>query len=311
MASEPTPSSTTISASSSPEIHPPPPPPPRSKVHILNRIDRTIHRLTTLLSNPASTDALLGTTSYTLTLLHAILSRLIARRLIGEKAQHAPNSNESAYTSLIARILPSIKELTSTIDDHRIFIRLWGLLGLYTWARALSSTPISANIGTAPTRKERFLRILAWSQIASLVLFQVLENAAYLARKGVLTGPWWADGRREARWWMWSCRGWGMFVALELLRLAIQRYPPSQEKEDGARVLADGEKEGKLLLEAREKARRERQWDWRRDLVSNIGYMPLTVHYSVEGGLLPDWAFGILGVAGAGALLVDTWAKTA
>jgi hypothetical protein len=203
-----------------------------------------------------------------------------------------------------------MKALVAVIDDHRIFVRLWALLGLYAWARSLCSSPPSPRSPTTATRKERFLRLLAWSQIASLVLFQVLENAAYLASKGALTGASWADGRREARWWMWSCRGWGVFVALELVRLAVGRYSPSEEKADEARVLADGEKEGKLMAEEREKARREVERDWRRDLVSNVGYMPLTLHYSVEGGFLPDWAFGILGVAGAGALLVDAWGKT-
>jgi hypothetical protein len=310
MASEPKPSSTTIPASASPEIQPPPPP-SRSNLQILRKIDRTIHRLAALLSNPASTDALLGTTSYALTLLHAILSRLIARRLLQEKTQHARGS---LYTSLIANLLPSMKVLVGVIDDHRIFVRLWGLLGLYTWSRVLYATLRSANAATTPTRKERFLRTLAWVQIASLVTFQVLENGAYLASKRVLVGSGWeGEGGRqwEARWWMWSCRGWGVFVALELVRLAVQRYSLSEEEESQADVLADGEKEGKLMLEERAKARRERSRDWRRDLISNVGYMPLTAHYSVEGGFLPDWAFGILGVAGAGALLVDAWAKTA
>jgi hypothetical protein len=296
--------------------------------HVLRKTDRTIHRLSMLLSNPASTDALLGTTSYTLTLLHAILSRLVARHLIAEKSQHAPYASESVYMELVAKIMPSMKALVATIDEHRIFVRLWGLLGLYTWARGLYATPPSPSSATAASKpgegpqskptsgRGRYMRMLAWAQIASLVLFQVLENGAYLASKNILTGPAWSSdlGRqREAKWWMWSCRGWGVFVALELLRLAIQRYsslsPEIESGTDG--VVADGEKEGKLMVEEREKARRERENDWRRDLISNLGYMPLTLHYSMEGGLLPDWAFGILGVAGAGALLADAWAKTA
>jgi hypothetical protein len=347
MASEPHPSSTTIPAD--PTVDPPSKPstpssprPSSSTVaklrtlllryiaYLARTADRTLVRLSTLLSNPASTDALLGTTSYTLSLIRAILSRLLEHRLatfasaIAEKAEDVLLPGETiiatlpapAHTHLLTQIIGATKALSAVIDDYRVFVRLWGLVGLYMWARSAYHTPSDKNDNPSPNkaRKERVLRTLEWAEIASLVGFQVLENGAYLASKGVLTGRAWTGeegSRKEARWWMWSCRFWAVYVALELARLGIERYYGTAEHdaltEEEKRALGDGEKEGKLLLEERQ--RKNRLW-WR-DMVSNLGYMPMTLHWSVEEGLLRDWGVGILGVVAGGALLVDAWGKTA
>lgn len=289
-----------------------------------HRLDRLIARLSTIFSSPASTDALLGTLSYTLELLAALISRLLARRLtsiasaIAEKADEVLLPGETLVTTLpttsgdevLAQVATGSKALAAVIADYRIFARLWGLAGLYTWARATWNAPVASDEGT----KTKVVRRITWAQIASLAIFQVLENGAYLASKGVLTGSGWsgeAGKRKEVTWWVWSCRFWAAHVALELLRVAVLRYyqanesSVSQEKE----LIADGEKEGKLLAETK---RRER-WAWWRDLVSNIAYMPMTLHWSVEekDGFLSDWGVGLLGAIAAGTMLVDVWKQTA
>jgi hypothetical protein len=90
----------------------------------------------------------LCTTSYTLTLIHALISRLLSRRLaaiaiaIAEKTDGILLPGETLIasllaltsTKLIALIVGSSKALANTIADYRIFVRLWGNVGLYTWA---------------------------------------------------------------------------------------------------------------------------------------------------------------------------------
>jgi hypothetical protein len=196
------------------------------------------------------------------------------------------------------------------IGDFRIFVRLWGLAGLYVWARGLAQTPLGKEAGA----KERVVRRITWAQITSLALFQVLENGAYLASKGVLTSDAWsgeAGKRREGAWWMWSSRFWAAHVALELVRVGALRYyetgdTASRTEKD---IVGDGEKEGKLLAGQK---RRER-WIWWRDAVSNVAYMPMTLHWSVEAerGFLSDWGVGLLGAIAGGCLLLDAWKQIA
>ena len=289
----------------------------------LRLLDRLLVRFSAIFSSPASTDALLGTLSYTLELLAALLTRFLAHRLasaassIAEKADQLLLPGEALVTALpaapaddlIAKAATSSKALAALVADYRIFARLWGLAGLYMWARASWNTPVAKEEGA----RAKLLRHITWAQIASLVAFQVLENGAYLAGKRVLATTAWTgeEGkRRETRWWVWSSRFWAAHVALELLRVAVLRYYATRERPDSGEktISADGEKEGKLLMEQK----RKDQQLWWRDTVSNIAYMPMTLHWSVEGGdgFLSDWAVGLLGAVASGSLFIHAWRQT-
>ncbi|OAG02391.1 uncharacterized protein CC84DRAFT_1018407 [Paraphaeosphaeria sporulosa] len=296
----------------------------RSLALHVHRHDRFLVRLSALLESPASTDALLGTLGYTLELLAALLSRFLTHRLvslassIANKAEDVLLPGETLVATLptpsseklLSQVATGSKALAAVIGDFRIFVRMWGLAGLYMWARGLWNAPLGTEAGA----KERAVRRITWAQIGSLVLFQVLENGAYLASKGVLTSDAWsgeAGKTREGAWWVWSSRFWAAHVALELVRVGVLRYYgdgklASETEKD---VVGDGEKEGKLLMEQK---RRER-WVWWRDAVSNIAYMPMTLHWSVEEekGFLSDWGVGLLGAIAGGSLLLDAWKQTA
>jgi hypothetical protein len=312
-----------------------PPTPPRSsllqklRLLLLRYLTRTVHttdrtliRLSKLLSTPSGTDVLLCTTSYTLTLIHALLSRVLERKLadiaidIAEKADGILLPGETLIaslpaptsTKLIAQTVGSSKTLAEVISDFRIFVRLWGVLGLYTWARGTYTDPLPKDAG----RKEKVLRALTWAAIASCVGFQVLENGAYLSSKGALTTSSWTGeiGKaRENRWWLWSSRFWALYVGVELVRLGVETYyksPPSA-------ILAqdDGEKEDKIRRAEALKEEKLKNWLWWKDLASNVAYAPMTVHWSLEQGLLSDWGVGACGMVAGGALLAEAWRKTA
>lgn len=316
--------------------NPPPPPHPstlqalriailRSLKSTLHASDRTLLRLAKLLSSPSSTDTLLCTTSYTLTLLHTLLSRLLHRRLtsiasdIASKADGILLPGETLIaslpaptsTKLIAHIIGSSKALAGTIADYRIFVRLWGLVGLYTWARSTYLSPLPPN---APT-KEKSLRSLTWCALASCVGFQVLENGAYLSSKGALTTASWAGEQGKARenaWWLWSSRFWAAYVGVELTRLGVEWYyhePPAATTTPPPG--GDGEKEDKLRLVDEQKQQALSNWMWWKDLASNAAYAPMTIHWSLPNGLLSDWGVGACGIVAGGANLADAWRRTA
>lgn len=283
--------------------------------------DRNLVRLSKLLSTPSGVDVLLCTTSYTLTLVRALLSRLLERKLaniatdMAEKAEGILLPGETliatlpvpASTKLIAQIVGSSKALADTIADYRIFVRLWGCVGMYTWARStyLDSLPADAS------RKQKILRGLTWSAIASCIGFQVLENGAYLSSKGVLTTASWtgdAGKARENQWWLWSSRFWAVYVGVELARLGVMKFCQEEplKNDDG-----DGEKEDKIRNEERTRKEKLENWLWWKDLASNLAYAPMTVHWSLEQGLLSDWGVGACGIVAGGALLADAWRRTA
>ncbi|KAF2126444.1 hypothetical protein P153DRAFT_369161 [Dothidotthia symphoricarpi CBS 119687] len=277
--------------------------------------DHTLLRLAKLLSSPSGADRLLCTISYTLTLTHALLSRLLARKLsniasqIAEKADGVLLPGETLIatlpapttTKLIAQAVGSSKALAATIADYRIFVRLWGCMGLYTWARGTYLAPLPAGA----SGREKLLRGVTWAEIASCVAFQVLENGAYLSSKGVLTSSGWAGeaGKaREVKWWVWSSRFWAAYVGLELARLGLETF-----HSNGEGVVDDGEKEDKL----RKEEMKAKNWLWWKDLASNIAYAPMTLHWSVEEGVLSDWGVGGCGIVAGGALLLESWKETA
>jgi len=286
--------------------------------------DRTLVRLSTILSTPSGIDTILCTTSYTLTLLSALLSKLLERRLtniatdIASKADGILLPGEtliaqipaSTSTKRIAQIVGGSKALAEVISDYRVFVRLWGLVGLYTWARATYQEPLPQDAG----RKDRILRALTWTSIASCVGSQVLENGAYLSSKGALTTDGWvgeAGKARDLKWWTWSARLWAAYVGIELVRLGVEHYYYSPTASAVGNGQGDGEKEDKIEVEERGKVAKLESWRWWKDLVSNIGYAPMTLHWSLEEGLLSELGVGACGMVAGGALLVDAWSSTA
>ena len=141
----------------------------------------------------------------------------------------------------------------------------------------------------------------------------MLENAAYLAGKGVLK----MAPERQARAWLWSARFWAAHVALDLGRLwreralraarraertARVRGTEGSEKELGAQIARAG---------AEERAEAEQEHGWRSELLVDLAYAPLTAHWSVPGGVLPAVWMGLLGSVAGVVGLGEAWKRTA
>lgn len=242
-----------------------------------------------LLSQTSTLDKTLLTVSYTLHLLHSILSK--TPRLT------------------VSRLATSLTPLTAIFDDVRVFLRLWGLLGIYSWGVSTYLTPPG----------DRIVGAITWGQVVACALFQGLENGAYLAEKGVLG---WKK-ERVARAWIWSGRAWCAYVALELARLGYEwgelkgQDLGRQRRSGGLRGTdAEGETVEKGELELRmdkveDDGLKERWGKWYREVGVNVAYAPMTIHYSLENGFLSEGAIGGLGVVVGALSFEQAWRETA
>lgn len=245
-----------------------------------------------LLSRTSTLDKTLLTVSYTLHLLHSVLAK-------------TPRLSASRLTT-------SLTPLTVIFDDFRVFLRLWGLLGIYSWGVSTYLTPPG----------DRRVRAITWGQVVACALYQGLENGAYLAGKGVLA---WKEDR-IARAWVWSGRAWCAYVALELARLGYEweeltgqelgrrARKPVEVKETGV-VGTEGEVVGKGELEMRmnkveDEGLKEKWGKWYRDVGVNMAYAPMTVHYSLENGILGEGAIGGLGAVVGALSIGQAWNET-
>ncbi|KAH0544363.1 hypothetical protein FGG08_001504 [Glutinoglossum americanum] len=247
--------------------------------HAIHRRATRVHEVS-ILSTSAGTDATLCAVNYILVTVISKLDWLSRRRL--EKAALAVATQVDGKLlpgeTLIATISQDpksglaltskrLRALSDLVADFRIFMRLWGMLGIWKWGSELWKEP----------PKDRVLKCIAWVQVGAGVAYQYLENGAYLAQHGVIG----LDARRQTRWWVWSSRLWMAHVALDFGRLWRERMTRE--------VIWDSEeKEGKI-----QRAKREEKW-WREAYI-NAAYAPLTLHWSRENGAVGEMWVGILG----------------
>ena len=194
-----------------------------------------------------------------------------------------------------------------------MFLRLWGLLGIYSWGVSTYLTP----------PEDRVVKAITWGQVVACAIFQSLENGAYLAGKRVL------DWKKEkvARAWIWSGRAWCAYVALELARLGYEwrelkgqslerRKRKNIELEKGQLAEKEGGvvQKGELELsmdKLEDEGLKERWVKWYRTAGVNIAYAPMTVHYSLEDGILSEGVIGALGAVVGALSIGQAWKETA
>lgn len=268
-----------------------PPSARKSLLRAILRTDAVLIRVSRLFSTPRGTDITLQTSQYLLSLVRLLLQRRLNAQLqllatsIADSASAALLPGETLLADIpvspvlgtLARSLRATKNAEELIGDYRVFVRLWGLLGVYTWGRSLLVE------GVAP--RDKTLRWIEYAQVAANAVFQALENTAYLAQKGILLGEGWEGEKsvaRQTHLWLWSSRFWAAHVGLELLRLV--RLRNMRQKEIQQRV-QDGES---IKIKERERV-------WRQNLIVNAAYAPMTLHWSFEEGLFSEASIGLCG----------------
>ncbi|KAK0943380.1 hypothetical protein LTR29_005168 [Friedmanniomyces endolithicus] len=270
------------------------------------RTDVFLTHLNRVLASSTGIEAVLCTLSYTLLFVHSRLIRLLEKRyerlaLAIVTKTSSPITGVATITPLRTRLLElcaGTKALADLIDDFRFFTRLWGLIAIYGWARENYLAPPGDAV----------LKTLVWAQVGVSAVFQVLENGAYLAGKGVLRGEKWVV--RGPRWMVLSNRFWLAHVLVEGLRLWRVRQLRFNEEfgaKGGAGVSSFDGGEVKVQSEALRKK-------WYGDFYANAGWLPLTLHWSFEDESvvpLSDTWIGLFGMIPGLVALREVWQQTA
>lgn len=291
----------------------------------LSQGDAVINRLTAILSTPQGIDEVLMLIGYSSLLGSAVLTQVTKAQLymsvlrLLRFAKEMPEgstvmiSAEGLEAPRSLRAARSLEALSSLIGDFRIFMRLWGLLGMYQWGKAAYLQP----------SKDTLTRRVTYVQVAVNTLYQVLENGAYLSSKGVM--EWSAEKQNKA--WLWSSRMWAAHVALEFVKLGHSMLKVKKEARGNVKdslvntgsgydqmkvekLAEDVVEEGKLVKDAAVKKAREDK-AWTDGFIKNTAYAPLTVHWSMEGGLVTPFVVGALGTIVGLVNVGNQWRATA
>ncbi|OTA60366.1 hypothetical protein K449DRAFT_383824 [Hypoxylon sp. EC38] len=297
-----------------------------------SNIDAFLAHVQRCLQTPSGIDTTLLFLCYTSRLGASVLEALTrpaiqrsAKQLLALAASLPPSatlvfSARALPSHGVARILELAKRLrafSAMLTDARTFLRLWGLLNMYFWLRRLvlarkqkaatttttttTTTAEGEKEGSAIAKKEDKLETtISWLQLGTCIVFQALENGAYLSSKGVL--GWSPATQRRAS--LWSARFWAAFVGIEVGRLFYESHRRGlrsrEEKFAGGKTAAQVQAE-------------EMEWNdaWKKSVARNLAWAPLTVHWSMENGLLGEMAVGALASIPGVIQMRDLWRRTA
>lgn len=155
---------------------------------------------------------------------------------------------------------------------------------MYSWAKRLLSQSFakknkSSSEKTTEKEPTTLDTTIAYSQLITCIVFQALENGAYLSSKGVMG---WSPATQG---WAnkWSARLWGVYVGMELGRLAAEAVG-GENKVTPA---------------------------WRSAVVRQLAWAPLTVHWGSDKGVVSDWMVGALASIPGVLQMRELWAATA
>jgi len=260
----------------------------------LRKTDSVVDHLGRMLATPSGIDKVLMAIGYSSLAASSLLSSVSRARLYAAALQliRAAADLPVGTTVLvdatklpaprILRAARSLEALSSLISDFRIFARLWGLIGIWQWGRGVLESP----------PKDATVRAITYAQVLVNVVYQVLENGAYLSSKSVL--GWSSETQNKA--WLWSSRCWAAHVGLEFVRLGHEL------------VQKRARAKGDLKDAAAQKAEDE---GWRKEVVVNAAYAPMTVHWSLEEGCISPLTVGVLGSVVGAINVAGLWKATA
>ncbi|TDL19882.1 hypothetical protein BD410DRAFT_791503 [Rickenella mellea] len=245
------------------------------------------------LSTWSGSDKLLMIIQYSLKLIIPFLN-------LRARLQHKAGLRREATS----KSAPALSKIASLIGDSRMLWRFWGLLPIYQWL-------VSLERMHPPTRRLLTIeRLQGWSMIA----YYPLEHLYYLISHSVIppripipfSKPLKVDVDVLG---ILSTRFWALYVLLQFAHLREDRQLLKLRE----RALNKSKGKSKAGDDANERAELEKRWDaLLNEFMVNIGYLPLTVHWSLENGLWsnPIWE-GLFGLIAGLASFRSGWKATA
>lgn len=273
-----------------------------------SNLDAFLARLNKCLSTPAGIDTVLLLVCYTSKLGAHVLGHL-SRSLLQRSAREwlavlaslsartnstviataeIPSTAKTAAATAALDLAKRLNALSTLTSEARTISRLWALLGMYFMGRGLVAKILAASRRRkqqqqspssektseeteAPVVSKTELAISA-TQLSLCIALQALENGAFLSSKGVMS---WSPATQG--WaYKWSVRFWAMYIGVELGKLAAEKL--------GA---------GTVTLKTKVE-----QDAWRDKFARNLAWAPLTVHWSLDGGV-KGFNEGVVGLLGS------------
>jgi len=109
-----------------------------------------------------------------------------------------------------------------------------------------------------------------------MLVYYPLEHVYYLAGHSILP----LSPTKQAQYAMWSCRAWAVYVVLQLVHMKEDWNLIKGRERAIERDFASGtvEKTGAEAEALREEVRKRKNAIWN-ELLVNLGYLPLTLHW--------------------------------
>lgn len=255
-----------------------------------------LHRCT---KTRGGTDVVLLFVTYSLRFTSAVLDdasrtvlRHTAHKLIDLFYKLPPSSTivlagapAPPLAALALQLSARIKALVGMLGEWRTMNRMWGVMGMYFAAKELLRRKRAEKAEGKPT--EVFDTAVEASQVALLTIYHVSEATAWLSHKGVFGFSPQAQGRMS----MWSVKSWATYVVIDIIKMFVQRI---------RRVKSTDEAENKKF-----------KAEWIKDFLRTASWAPLTVHWSLPGGLLPEILVAFFALYPSTGYMRDLWRDTA
>jgi len=274
-------------------------------VALPSQTDVFLTRLNKALATPSGVDTVMLFLCYTsrfssslLTSLAGTILRRSARDWLalvaslprGTTLLFSAPSSDAAKTVAAARALilaRRLKAFSDLLSEARTILRLWALLGMYFWGKGLVCKAIARWRGQVQEKNKESLgeTAIAWTRLGLCVGLQALENGAYLSQRGVLG---WSP-KQIGLAYKWSARFWAAYIGVELGRLLAEGFGGN----------------------AAQKAGDKETVEWRKKVVRNMAWMPLTIHWSMDKGFVSEPFIGLLASVPGIIQIRDLWAETA
>ncbi|KAL1885197.1 hypothetical protein Plec18167_001854 [Paecilomyces lecythidis] len=278
-------------------------------VKALSQTDTIIRRMNTLLSTSGGQESVLASINYSSHALHHLLFsapsvalRNHLRLLLWQKL----NCKHAVASSEIKASPPSsspLLALSSLMSETRYNLRLFGLIPLWVWGSATLKSPPSDPI----------LRAVAFLQVFVNVIYQALENVAYLASKNIFPKSFVERHGGINKWYLWSTRAWLGHVLLEFVRLGRELVLRKAKYQELEKIkVEEDDKTALAAVQQQEEVRKQEIRAFRKSLVNNLAWAPLCIHWSVEQGIgVPPSLTGFISLIAGSWGLYDRWQATA
>ncbi|KAG5649962.1 hypothetical protein H0H81_001309 [Sphagnurus paluster] len=255
----------------------------------------TLDHLVRYLGTWSGSDKLFMIIQYTIKLLVPLLN-------LRARLQHRAGLRKTPTSSAAT----AYAKIGSILGDSRTLWRIWGLLPIIQWLVSLERNP-------QPTRRLLTIeRLQGWSMLA----YYPLEHLSYLLSHGLIPAsipaiPYLSSSSKRIKLdanslGIWSTRFWALYVILQLGHLCEDRKLLQARERNLRKAKGVG-------LTAAEKQELKQRWDaYRSELITNLAYLPLTIHWSLEKGIIKnDVLVGLFGLIAAVTSFRSGWKATA